>query len=159
MDEIQKMLDTNPAIDKTLRITGYNFIAGQGSNQGTFIVKLKPFDERKRSEYSTMVLGMIYKQTAAIKGAQILAFQPPMVTGFSVSNGVTLSMQDRTGGSLDKFFDITKKFLAALNERPEFSNAMTAFNSSYPQYLITVDVAKCKQAGITPNTVLSTMQG
>ena len=159
MDQIQRMLDTNPAIEKTLRITGYNFIAGQGSNQGTFIAKLKSFDDRKRSEYSTMVLGMIYKQTAAIKGAQILAFQPPMVTGFSANNGISFSMQDRTGGDLDKFFDITKNFIAELNKRPEFSTAMTAFNSSYPQYQINVDVAKCKQAGISPNLVLTTMQG
>lgn len=159
LDEVQKMLDNNPAIEKTLRITGYNFIAGQGSNQGTFIAKLKPFDDRNRSEYSTMVLGMIYKQTAAIKGAQILAFQPPMVTGFSASNGMTFSMQDRTGGDLDKFFKITKDFIAALNARPEFSNAMTSFNSSYPQYEINVDVAKCKQSGISPSAVLTTMQG
>lgn len=159
MDEIQRMLDNNPAITKTLRITGYNFIAGQGSNQGTIIVKLKPFDERQRSEYSTMVLGMIYKQTAAIKGAQILAFQPPMVSGFSANNGIAFSMQDRTGGDLDKFFDVTKSFIAELNKRPEFATAMTSFNSSYPQYQINVDVAKCKQAGISPSLVLTTMQG
>ena len=159
MDQVQHMLDNNPAIAKSLRITGYNFIAGQGSNQGTFIIKLKDFDARSRSEYSTMVLGMIYKQTAVIKGAQILAFQPPMVVGFSATNGLTFAMQDRTGGSLDKFFGITKQFLAELNKRPEFSNAMTAFNSSYPQYMIDVDVAKCKQAGISPSLVLTTMQG
>jgi len=159
MDQVQRMLDNNPAIEGCMRIAGYNFIAGQGSNQGTFVVKLKPFDERNRSEYSMMVLGMIYKQIAVIKGAQILAFQPPMVSGFSASNGLTFAMQDRTGGNLDKFFGITKKFIAELNKRPEFSNAMTAFNSSYPQYMIHVDVAKCKQAGISPSLVLSTMQG
>ena len=104
MDQVQRMLDNNPAIDGCMRITGYNFIAGQGSNQGTFVVKLKPFDERSRSEYSMMVLGMIYKQTAVIKGAQILAFQPPMVTGFSTQSGLTFAMQDRTGGSLEQSF-------------------------------------------------------
>ena len=30
---------------------------------------------------SNMVLGMIYKQTASIKGARVLAFGPPMVPG------------------------------------------------------------------------------
>ena len=159
MDQVQKMLDNNPAIDKCLRIAGYNFIASQGSNQGTFIIKLKDFDERNRSEYNTMVLGMIYKQVAVIKNAQILAFPPPMVTGFSAASGLTFSMQDRTGGDLDKFFGITKDFIAALNKRPEFSTCMTSFNSSYPQYQINVDAAKCKQAGISPSTVLTTMQG
>ena len=159
MDQVDAMLASNPAVNERMRIVGYNFIAGQGSNQGTFIVKLKDFEERNMGQSSTAVLGMIYKQTAAIKGAQILAFQPPMVQGFSATNGLTFSMQDRTGGSVDKFADITREFLKKLNERPEISNAMTSFNSSYPQYLINVDVAKCKQSGISPSAVLTTMQG
>ena len=170
MDQVDRMLATNPAIESRMRITGYNFIAGQGSNQGTFIVKLKSFEERQKMEGplkyvgvhnlgSTMVLGMIYKQTAAIKGAQILAFQPPMVQGFSATNGLTFSMQDRTGGDVNKFFDVTQNFIAELNKRPEISNAMTSYNTKYPQYKIDVDVAKCKQSGIDPSTVLTTMQG
>ncbi|MGM9705422.1 MAG: efflux RND transporter permease subunit, partial [Prevotella sp.] len=159
MDQVDSMLATNTAVNSRMRITGYNFIAGQGSNQGTFIIKLKSFEERGLTESSKAVLGMIYKQTATIKNAQILAFQPPMVQGFSATNGLTFSMQDRTGGSLDKFFENTKKFLAELNKRPEVSNAMTSFNSSYPQYLINVDVPKCKQSGISPSDVLTTMQG
>ena len=170
MDQVDRMLATNPAIESRMRITGYNFIAGQGSNQGTFIVKLKSFEERQKMEGplkyvgvhnlgSTMVLGMIYKQTAAIKGAQILAFQPPMVQGFSATNGLTFSMQDRTGGDVNKFFDVTQSFIAELNKRPEISNAMTSYNTKYPQYKIDVDVAKCKQSGIDPSTVLTTMQG
>ena len=170
MDEVDRMLATNPAIASRMRIMGYNFIAGQGSNQGTFIIKLKSFEERQKLEGplkyigvhnlgSGMVLGMIYKQTAAIKGAQILAFQPPMVQGFSATNGMTFSMQDRTGGDVNKFYDITQKFIGELNKRPEISNAMTSYNTKYPQYKIDVDVAKCKQSGIDPSTVLTTMQG
>ena len=41
---------------------------------------------------------LIYKQTASIKGARVLAFGPPMVPGFAMSNGLTISMEDRTGG-------------------------------------------------------------
>ena len=170
MDQVDRMLATNPAIQSRMSVMGYNFIAGQGSNQGTFIIKLKPFEERQKMEGplkylgihnlgSGMVLGMIYKQTAAIKGAQILAFQPPMVQGFSATNGLTFSMQDRTGGDVNKFFEVTQKFLKELNERPEISNAMTSYNANYPQYKLDVDVAKCKQSGIDPSTVLTTMQG
>jgi len=170
LDQVDAMLATNPAIQSRMRIAGYNFIAGQGTNQGTFIVKLKSFEERNKNEGmlkyfnvhnlgSSMVLGMIYKQTAAIKGAQILAFQPPMVTGFSATSGLTFSMQDRTGGDVNKFSEVTNKFLAELNKRPEISNAMTSYNPKYPQYLIDVDVAKCKQSGLDPSSVLTTMQG
>ena len=68
-------------------------------------------------------------------------------------------MLDRTGGDVNKFFGIVQQYLGELNKRPEIQMAMTSYNSSYPQYMIDVDVAKCKQAGISPSTVLTTLQG
>ena len=178
--QVDSMLANNPAIQSREQIQGYNFIAGAGSDQATFVIKLKPFSERTGGFWyklsglwqgdgimrffvnpmeSTSVLGMIYKQTAAIKDAQILAFAPPMIPGFSANNGVSLVMQDRTGGDLNKFFGIVKDYLAELNKRPEIQMAMTSYNPAYPQYMIYVDVAKCKQSGISPSTILTTLQG
>ncbi len=159
IDQVDAMLASNTAIQSREQIQGYNFIAGQGSDQATFIIKLKPFSERGLTEGAMAVLGMIYKQTASIKDAQILAFAPPMIPGFSASNGLSIVMEDKTGGDLNKFFQVTKDYLAELNKRPEIQQAMTSYNPSYPQYMIDVDVAKCKQAGITPQTVLGTLQG
>jgi len=174
---VDSMLASNPAIKSRELIQGYNFISGAGSDQATFIIKLKSFKERAgegllgllkgkglmslfvNPKSSTMVLGMIYKQTAAIKDAQIIAFAPPMISGFSLSNGVSMVMQDKTGGDLIKFFNVTQDYLKELNKRPEIQMAMTSYNPNYPQYMVNVDVAKCKQAGISPSTVLTTLQG
>ena len=60
---------------------------------------------------------------------------------------------------MNRFFGIVKEFLAELNKRPEFQTAQTSYNPNYPQYMVHVDVAKCKQAGIAPTTVLTTLQG
>ena len=110
IDQIDKMLANNPAVKTREQLLGYNFIAGQGSDQATFIIKLKSFEERPAGFFynlsglwqgdgimrffvnpmsSTSVLGMIYKQTAEIKDAQILAFAPPMINGFGAINGST----------------------------------------------------------------------
>ncbi|MCI6161331.1 MAG: efflux RND transporter permease subunit [Prevotella sp.] len=168
INHIDSMLASNPAIQSREMLQGYNFIAGAGSDQATFIIKLKPFEERKGKGLmslfvnpmsANMVLGMIYKQTATIKDAQIIAFPPPMVQGYSLSNGLSFSLQDKTGGDLNKFFEVTKSFLAELNKRPEIQMAQTSYDPNYPQYMIDVDVAKCKQAGITPSVILSTLQG
>jgi HAE1 family hydrophobic/amphiphilic exporter-1 len=105
------------------------------------------------------VLAQIYLKTAHIKDAQIIAFAPPMIPGFSANSGISLVMQDRTGGDLGKFFGIVKEYLAELNKRPEFQMAMTSYNPNYPQYMLHMDVAKCKQAGISPASVLTTLQG
>lgn len=159
MDQMEKMMKTNPAIATTTQIIGYNFIAGQGSNFGTFIIKLKDFDKRGKGESNEDVINSIYAHTSVLKNAQIMVFAPPMIPGFSASNGITFSMQDKTGGDVNKFFNITKGFLGSLNQRPEIMYAMTSYNPNYPQYMIDVNVAKCVQSGITPNTVLSTLQG
>ena len=180
IDQVDSMLASNPAIQSREQIQGYNFIAGAGSDQATFIIKLKPFEERQKGFWwklsglwqgdglyrflvnpydANSVLGLIYKQTAQIKDAQVLAFSPPMIPGFSANSGVSLVMQDRTGGKLTDFFNITTRFIAELNKRPEIQMAQTSYNPNYPQYMIHVDVAKCKQSGISPQTVLSTLQG
>ena len=180
IDQVDSMLASNPAIQSREQIQGYNFISGQGSDQATFIIKLKPFEERiggfwyklsglwegdgimrffLNPRANTTILGMIYKQTASIKDAKILAFPPPMVSGFSVTNAVTLNLQDKTGGDLGNFFNRTQEFLAELQKRPEVQTAMTSYNPNYPQYMVDVDVAKCKQAGIGPSAVLITLQG
>ena len=178
--EVDSILAADPAIQSREQIQGYNFIAGSGSDQATFIIKLKPFEERQKGFWWKLsglwqgdgiyrfflnpyeangVLAQIYLKTAHIKDAQILAFAPPMIPGFSANSGVSIVMQDRTGGSLARFFDVVKEYLAELNKRPEFQTAQTSYNPNYPQYMLHVDVAKCKQAGISPNLVLTTLQG
>ncbi len=180
INQVDSILAADPAILSREQIQGYNFIAGAGSDQATFIIKLKPFSERQKGFWWKLsglwngdgiyrfflnpldangVLAQIYLKTAHIKDAQILAFAPPMIPGFSANSGVSLVMQDRTGGSLDKFFQVTKDYLAELNKRPEIQQAMTSYNPNYPQYMIHVDVAKCKQASISPQVVLYTLQG
>ena len=180
ISQVDSILAADPAIKNREQIQGYNFIAGSGSDQATFIIKLKSFEERQKGFWwklsglwegdgiyrfflnpyeSTGVLAQIYLKTAHIKDAQILAFAPPMIPGFSANSGVSIVMQDRTGGDLNKFFGIVKDYLAELNKRPEFQTAQTSYNPNYPQYMVHVDVAKCKKAGISPTTVLTTLQG
>ncbi|MBR1412248.1 MAG: efflux RND transporter permease subunit [Prevotella sp.] len=180
ISQVDSILAADPAIKNREQIQGYNFIAGSGSDQATFIIKLKSFEERQKGFWwklsglwegdgiyrfflnpyeSTGVLAQIYLKTAHIKDAQILAFAPPMIPGFSANSGVSIVMQDRTGGDLSKFFGIVKDYLAELNKRPEFQTAQTSYNPNYPQYMVHVDVAKCKKAGISPTTVLTTLQG
>ena len=180
ISQVDSILAADPAIQSREQIQGYNFIAGAGSDQATFIIKLKPFSERQKGFWwklsglwqgdgiyrfflnpyeSSGVLAQIYLKTAHIKDASILAFGPPMIPGFSANSGVSLVMQDRTGGDLNRFYGIVKDYLAELNKRPEIQMAQTSYNPSYPQYMISVDVAKCKQAGISPRVVLTTLQG
>ncbi len=161
MNQVDRTLAEIPEIQYRQMINGYSFIAGAGPTYGTFIIKLKDWSERPGVDHSSnAVLMRIYAMTGKlIKDGRVIAFAPPMIAGYSVTNGFELRMQDKTGGNIDDFFAIVQNFLAELNAQPEIQTAYTTFNPTFPQYKIEIDAAKAKQAGLSTSTILSTMQG
>ena len=156
--QIDSLLASEPAIESRTMISGYSFMAGQGPGYGSFICKLKNWDDRTIEQRSDFVSGMLYlKARKVIKDARVLLFAPPMIPGYSVSNGFELNLQDKTGGSLDKFYEVAQDFITKLTERPEIASAQTSFNPNFPQYMIDIDAAACKKAGL--NAILTTLQG
>ncbi len=158
--KIDSLISANPAVESHTQISGYSFLGGQGSNAGSFICKLKNWDERSMKESSSVVVGTLYLNARKlIKDAQVLFFGPPMITGYSVSNGFQINLQDKTGGSIESFYKVAQDFIERLNERPEITQAQTSFRPNYPQYMIDIDAAECMKAGLTPNDILTTLQG
>lgn len=160
MQKVDSMIAAIPAVKGRTQITGYNFVAGQGNSYGSIIVKLKDWKERSSEESSDNIIKMLYGKSAQIfNEGQILFFAPPMIPGYGISNGFEFNLQDKTGGDLNEFFKVAQNFLAKLNARPEIAAAQTAFSPVFPQYMIDIDAAKCKQAGISPRDILTTLQG
>lgn len=160
LNRVDSLVRSVPAVQSSTMISGYSFIGGQGPSYGSFIVKLKDWEERGMKESSTVVFANLYLRSRDVfKDAQVLFFQPPMIPGYGVTNGFTFNLQDRTGGDINKFFEVAQDFLAKLKERPEIESAQTTFNPNFPEYLIDIDAAKCKRAGISQSDVLATLQG
>ena len=160
MMKVDSLIAADPAVESRTMIVGYSFLSGQGPSYGSFICKLKNWEERDIKQRSDFVSGMLYLSAMkVIKDARVLFFAPPMIPGYSVSNGFELNLQDKTGGSLDKFYEVAQEFIHKLQERPEIQSAQTSFNPNFPQYMIDIDAAACKKAGISPSTILTTLQG
>lgn len=157
---VDSLVAADPAVYSRTLISGFSFLGGQGPSYGSFIIKLKPWDERSMKQNSTVVFASLYMRAQKIiKEAQVLFFTPPMIPGYSASSDIELNMQDKTGGDINKFSDVVQKYIADLSSRPEIKTAQTSFNPKFPQYMIDIDAAACKKAGISPSTILATMQG
>lgn len=156
LDEVENRLEAIPQIQLFAKVGGYNLMGGgQSSAGGTFIVRLKPWSERKGKENSKdAVIGQIFGRTADIKNAQVYAFAPPMIMGYGASNGLEIYVQDRKGEDIATLFEHTRAFIQGLKERPEIQSALTTFDTRFPQYLVEVDAARCKRADISPSDVL-----
>ncbi len=161
MEVISSRIADIPQIRYYMQVSGYNMIAGgQSPSYGMSIIKLKDWSDRPDKEDAvSSVIGQIYARTSDIKDAQIFAVAPPMISGYGNSTGFSMHLQDRAGGDLTDFYNVYLRFIGALNQRPEIAMAYSTFNINFPQYVVDVDAAKAKRAGVSPNVVLSTLAG
>ena len=160
LNRVDSLVAADPAVESRTVISGFSFIGGQGPSYGSLIIKLKNWEERSTMQNSTVVYATLFMRAQKIiKEAQVLFFAPPMIPGYSASSDIELNMQDKTGGDLNHFFDVVNDYTAALEARPEINSAKTSFNPNFPQYMLDIDAAACKKAGISPSDILTTMQG
>jgi RND transporter, hydrophobe/amphiphile efflux-1 (HAE1) family protein len=158
--KVDSICSTIPGIAIRQVINGYSFIAGQGPTYAAIIIKLKDWSERDKSQSSDNIIKQLYYKTGQdIKDGRVMIFAPPMITGYSATNGFEMKMQDRTGGDINQFFGVVQGFLAQLNAQPEIQAAYTTFNPTFPQYMVDIDAAKAKAAGISPRSILTSLQG
>jgi HAE1 family hydrophobic/amphiphilic exporter-1 len=156
-NQVDSIAHTIPAVNNTLRIVGQNHLAGAGSAYAMVIIKLKTWDDRK-GNVDDVIEQMIAK-TKGFRDASIVFVAPPTISGFGRSGGFEVQLQDQGGHSTEAFFKVNTNFLAALSKRPEIQFATTSFNPNFPQYMMDVNLEKCKEAGLSVSSLLGTMQG
>jgi HAE1 family hydrophobic/amphiphilic exporter-1 len=156
-EEIDSMSRTIPEVANTMRTLGQNYIGGSGSSYGMVILRLKPWADRKGVSNND-VIKKLTKKTANIRQADIRYMSQPTITGFGTNGGFTFQLQDKGGHTNAEFYKVAQNFLESLNKRPEIQYATTSFNPNFPQYLLGVNVSKCKDAGVLVTDVINAMQ-
>lgn len=158
LDKVENILRNTPEVEHYSRTAGFGLISGQGTSYATLIIRMRNWDERKGEEHTVdAVMKRLNAQFALIKEAQIFCFQPAMIPGYGTGNSTELYLEDKTGGEMATFYQLAMQYLAALNQRPEVAMAYTSYAMNFPQISVDVDAAKCKRAGISPNTVLDAL--
>jgi HAE1 family hydrophobic/amphiphilic exporter-1 len=157
VNQVSDSARTIPEVENVFRIVGFNFLAGNGSSYGMVILELKHWDLRKGVSNQD-VINTLNRKTSKIREANIFALSLPTILGFGGTGGFSFQLQDKGGHSINEFYSVAQNFLSTLNKRPEILYANTFFNPGFPQYELSVNVAKVKEAGITVNDVLNTMQ-
>jgi hydrophobic/amphiphilic exporter-1 (mainly G- bacteria), HAE1 family len=145
-----------PAIQSITSLTGQSFVSGMASSNGAVVIKLKPWDQRQMT--ADDVVKLLQQKTSSIKEGSFMFFGLPTIQGFGMSNGVEMKIQDRTGGDINRFYEVTSDFLDKLKKRPEIMAAMNSFDPRFPQKVIEADVFKIKEAGLTLSEVMESLQ-
>ncbi len=160
LKEILERIKSIPEVRTVGGLAGLNIISfSNKSNVGTLFVMLKPWDERTGDAHHVKaVIAKIQKATSDIKEARVLAISPPAIPGLGQTAGFTFELQQTTStDNIQQFEQVSKKFLAAVNQRPEIGMAFTFFNARTPSYQVDVDREKAKKLGVSLVDVYSTM--
>lgn len=158
MKEVEEKISDIPQFNIYSKSIGMGMLGGQGASNGTFIIRLKPWEQRKgNNDDNKSVIADIYRRLADIKDARIMSFAQPIIAGYGVTNGFEVHIQDYSDRSVKELESVTQTFISELVKRPEIARAQTNFNSNYPQYRVKVDASKCKRNGVSPVELLHTL--
>ncbi len=146
--ELQKICKEIPEIASVSSLAGYEIMTeGRGSNAGTCLIDLKPWQEREKGVLE--VMEELEEKTKDL-GAVIEYFEPPAVPGFGSSAGFSLRMIDKTNGTdYHEFERINNDFMDALRERKELTGLFTFYAANFPQYEMIIDNELAMQKGVS----------
>lgn len=158
--EIQLRLMKVPGIKTLGGMAGMNIMNfSNKSNVGTIFVTLDHWDNRKTPETQVpAIIQNVFKATADLKEARVLAFAPPAIPGLGQSDGFNFQLQQTTSTDDIKGFEqVAQNFLAELRKRPEIGSAYTFFSSKTPAYDLEVDREMAKKMGVNVNEIYQTL--
>lgn len=141
-------------------VAGYDMIGSTPRNNSvTVFMKLKPFEERKKADESSFA-GVKRFMMAGAKNpdAAVIGFVPPPVVGLSMTGGFESYVQILGNRSLVELSEKVREVLAEAVKRPELTGLNCTFNTSSPQFKMTVDNLKALSMGVSIDELYTTIQ-
>lgn len=147
--ELQALAKELDEVTSVASVAGYEVLTqGRGSNAGTVLINLKPWNERERT--SKEIIEALEERGQEISNVKLEFFEPPAVPGFGMAGGFSLNLLDKTNSADYKALgEQTDRFMEALSKRKELKGLFTFFASDYPQYEIIIDNQAAMQKGVT----------
>ncbi|RXG20713.1 efflux RND transporter permease subunit [Leeuwenhoekiella aequorea] len=146
--ELQKICEEVAGVESVSSLAGYEIMTeGRGSNAGTCLINLKPWDEREHTV--TEIMEELEEKSKNL-GAVIEYFEPPAIPGFGSSGGFSMRLLDKTTDTDYQDFDkINQNFMDELGKRKELAGLFTFFAANYPQYELEIDNDLAMQKGVS----------
>lgn len=158
MDQLYDKVSSYEEVEHVAKITGYGMISGAGSNYGSFVVRLKHWDDRKgRKHEINSVIARIYIDCLPFKEAQVMPFQMPQIPGYGKGNSIDLEVLNQNSLVDSTFVSAVETFATQLAQRKEIGSVFNNYDASFPKYQVDVDAAMCERAGTNVQDVLSVL--
>ncbi len=159
-DALAARLMQDPTVSDVMSFAGMDAISNASkSNYATIFVTLKDWNLRTGEDESSFALvKRMFGMGASLPQGQVLAFNPPPISGMSNTGGFEMWLQNRAGDSSTELAAVAQKLQAAAARRPELQGVSTTFSVNSPQLFVELDREKARTLGVNVSEVFSTLQ-
>ncbi len=156
VNEVLKIIKSNPNNEDAVAFTGFDFLGGAFRNSAaTIFVTQKHWDERRVPVQA--LVGELFGRAAGIKEALVLAFNPPPIFGLGNAGGFELYVQNRGGGGAHRLSEVAQQFIGRMAKDPTFLQVNTLWRSNAPQLYVDVNRERAKAVGVPLDDLFGTV--
>lgn len=158
---VEGMLSEIEGVAGVITVTGYSFLDGLSkSNSGFAVVTMKPFAERTTAEASVdAAVKTTMMKGAAIREAQIFAFNLPPIMGLGTGSGFEYQLLDLQGRPPAELAATAGGLIVAANQNPLLGPTFTTYSASTPQLYLNLDRDRLQALGVSVSDLFATLQG
>jgi len=155
--KLQGIAEKVDGIKSVSALAGYEVLTeGRGSNAGTCLINLDPWEERKHNVQE--IIYELEEKAKVIPGATIEFFDPPAVPGYGAAGGFSLQLLDKTNtGDYLELERVNTEFMNALRKRKEITGLFTFYSANYPQYELHINNDLAMQKGVSIGNAMNTL--
>ncbi|RVG76033.1 efflux RND transporter permease subunit [Sinorhizobium meliloti] len=159
--EVETMLGGIEGVANVTTVTGYSFLDGIAKSSSAFaIVTMKPFAERQDESASVnAAIGTVMARGAAIRNAQVFAFNLPPIIGLGTGSGFEYQLLDLQGRSPAELAATAGGLMVAANQNPQLGPTFSTYSASSPQLYLNLDRDWLQALGVSVSDLFATLQG
>jgi hydrophobe/amphiphile efflux-1 (HAE1) family protein len=161
MAEVESMLAGIDGVAHSMTVSGYSFLDGLAkSSAGFAIVTMLPFEERTTLERSVQAAILrTNRQGAAIRSAQVFAFNLPPIIGLGTGSGFEYQLLDLEGRDPADLAAVAGGLTVAAAQDPRLGPTFTTFSAATPQLFLDLDRERLQTLGVSVSDLFATLQG
>lgn len=158
MNSITGIAQADPAVASIIVVNGFNFIAGNGSNNGLAFIILKDWSwRRKNGEAVDDVKNRLSQAVTKLHDSNTMIVRPSTIPGLGSVGGFGFKISDTLGRSPDELNQVVNVFVDHVQSIADIAYVSSGFRTDLLQYSLVVDREKAKQLGVNVDAIYSSL--
>ena len=156
--EVARRIRAIPGVAATTELPGSSFVSGVGENQGSAIILLKSWDDRRAGEGILDIQKKVVSSCSDLPDAQVRAFVVPPISGLGAAGGISFKLMALSGQSGREVAAAAERLRANLEWTGKALYVMCSYEAATPMLRFDLDRDLAEQMGVQVSDVFSAMQ-